>query len=104
MNSSLTGEVSTLTVLPAWFVKVRLKSVVVNTDSWSFAVLDAKTTTRVFPLKVVFGPPLLHPAIRIASRVREQVRINTGRKVRREGQGSVALKEYSEIYNEKAFQ
>jgi len=102
MNSSLTGEASTLTVLPAWFVKVRLWSVVVNDDSWSFAVLDARTTTLVLPLDVVpVPPPPLppHPAMKVASRVREEVHSNKGKGVRREGQGNVELKEYSKTCN-----
>ena len=89
INSSLTGEASKLTVLPAWFVKVRLWSVVVNDDSWSFAVLDARTTTLVLPLKVVPVPLPLHPAMRVASRVREEVHSNKEKGVRREGQGNV---------------
>jgi len=89
MNSSLTGEASKLTVLPDWLVKVRVRSVVVNADIWLFAVLDARTTTRVLPLKVVFGPPPLHPAMKVASRVREEAHSNKGKGVRREGQGNV---------------
>jgi len=89
INSSLTGEASKLTVLPDWFVKVRLSSVVVNDDSWSLAVLDARTTTRVLPLKVVPVPPPPHPAMKVASRVGEQVQSNKGKGVRREGQGNV---------------
>ena len=89
MNSSLTGEASKLTVLPAWFVKVRLWSVVVNDESWSFAVLDARTKTRVLPLKVGPVPLPLHPAMKVASRAREDVHSNKGKGVRREGQGNV---------------
>jgi len=53
MNSSLTGVATTLTVAPDLLVNVRLLIVTINDDSWSFAVLDARTVTDVFPVKVV---------------------------------------------------
>src|SRR6202000_858145 len=99
MNSSLTGEASKLTVLPAWFVKVRLWSVVVNADNWSFAVLDARTTTRVLPLKVGPVPLPLHPAMKGASRAREENHSNKGKGVRRAGQGKVQLMKFSKNCN-----
>jgi hypothetical protein len=53
MNSSLTGDASTLIVAPDLLVNVRLLIMTVNDDSWSFALLDARTVTDVFPVKVV---------------------------------------------------
>ena len=49
MNSSVCGVEKTLTVVPDWLVKVRLLNWTAYPETWSFAVLDARRTTEVFP-------------------------------------------------------
>ena len=58
-----------MTVLPDWLVSVRLVIFTLNVDIRSFAVLEARMVTGVFPARVVEDDPPLHPVMKEVIRV-----------------------------------
>jgi hypothetical protein len=88
MNSTYCGVFSKVTVLPSLLVKVIPVMLSVSSDSWSFAVLDARRVTDVFPCKAVpVAVPLPpHPVMKFATKTVQNVNGKNGKAGNRDEQ------------------
>jgi hypothetical protein len=77
MNSTYCGVVvgSNVTVFPSLFVRVTPVMLSVSSENWSFAVLDARRVTAVFPVSVDCDPFPPQPVMKVAAIV--TVKANT---------------------------